>query len=390
MIYLDSASTTEMSTEVVGAMFPYLTSRYANPNSAHKLGREARRAIDNAREQVASLLKCEPENIVFTSGGSEANSMVFHGLKNKLKEAGKTQILVSQTEHISVLNAVAQLEKEGFDVIYLPVSENGTVFERTVREAITDKTGLVSVMAINNETGVENDIFGIGRLCRGKGILYHTDCVQATTLILDSNYKLPCDFISISGHKIHGPKGVGALYIANRDGFEPLVCGSKSQEFGIRGGTENVSGVVGFGEACWQLLTANVYFASRLRNEFLHALRRNLEILGTKNIATVNGLFLPPFSSILNVRFDGVDNETLLLLLEANGVIASAGSACHDNESEPSHVLKAMGLSDEEARSSVRFSFSSYNTEEEVAEAAKIVAKSVEKMLKVKSKEDLC
>lgn len=385
MIYLDSASTTKVSPEVLDAMIPYLTVNYGNPNSLHKLGRKARNAVDASRKYVAELFRCDSENIIFTSGGCEANSMIFYGLKNRLKKSEKTQILVSAVEHASVLNAASQLEKDGFNIFYLPVDNNGAISFSSVKNAITDETGLISVMAVNNETGALNDVIEIGKLCEEQNILFHVDCVQAYGFI--SKYKIPCDFASISSHKIHGAKGCGALYMkmpicANEADFNPLIGGSESQEFGIRGGTENVAGIVGLGIACKELLKEDVDCAAMIKGKFYEELYGQMKNRGIEDAMNINGIS-SQYSAIINIMFRGVDNETLLLLLETNGVMASAGSACHNSQSRPSHVLKAMGLTDEESRSSIRFSFSKYNTIDEVKCAAKIVADSVEKLLMI-------
>lgn len=383
MIYLDSAATTRIDPEVLSAMLPYLTEQYGNPGSSYKLGRDSRDAVDTARKQVAELLICKPENIIFTSGGSEGNSMVFHGLKNHLKEIGKTEVLVSSTEHASVLNAAKWLEGEGFEISYLPVNDCGACSREFVEQKYSPKTGLVSIMAINNETGVQNDVFSIGEFCEKNDILYHMDCVQASSLL---QCDLPCDFLTISSHKIHGPKGCGALYMKDikyRELLEPMIFGSKSQEYGLRGGTENVANIVGFGKACELDLYRNHCQPTTYKTIFKNNLMYLLNQLGLLEFVHLNG---DSEGSILNLRFDKVDSETLLLLLDSNGVAASAGSACHSRESNPSHVLRAMGLSAEQARNSVRFSFSKDNTKQEAEDAAEIVAKSVKQLLEIINK----
>ena len=248
MIYLDSAATTKIAPEVLAAMMPYLTDEYGNAGTLYGLGRSAAEAVQKAREQVATLFGCTPDHVVFTSGGSESNNTVFKGLRHKLTEQGKKHLIVSAIEHDSVLRAAESLTKDGFYITYIKPSSDGRISPKAVEAAIQEDTGLVSVMFTNNETGVTNDINEIGRTCRQNEVLLHTDCVQAAGQYPLSVYKNDVDFASISSHKIHGPKGVGALYI-REPSIIPLVCGGSEQEFGLRGGTENVAGIVGLGAA---------------------------------------------------------------------------------------------------------------------------------------------
>lgn len=378
MIYLDNAATTKIAPEVLDAMMPYLTEEYGNAGSIYKFGRTANAAIQKARAQVATLFNCQPENVVFTSGGSESNNTVFKGLKHRLLDTGKKHLVVSAIEHDSVLKAAEMLTKDGFYITYVQPDSSGIVTARAVESAIQEDTGLVSVMFVNNETGAVNDIKEIGDICRQHNILFHTDCVQAAgQYIIDVN-KCCVDFASVSSHKIHGAKGVGALYIKSPD-ILPLVCGGAEQEFGLRGGTENVAGIVGFGKAAElsvENLRGDMIQVSMMKQRFYMALRDAFKAIdmGFEECVHVNGHPVIDPGKILNLRIDGVDSETLLLMLDAKDICVSAGSACRSHEAEPSHVLLAMGLSREEARSSVRISFSKYNKAEEVVEAAERVA----------------
>ncbi len=381
IIYLDNAATTKMDERVIEAMMPFFRAEYGNAGTLYGLGRRASDAVKKAREQVANLIGAKPEQIIFTSGGSEANSLVFQGVKDHLKKTNKNHILVSAVEHDSVLRAAESLIKDGFRVDYIPVLSDGKVPLENVEAALTNDTGLVSVMAVNNETGRTNPVFDISNLCQSRGILFHTDCVQAVGGYNIDAHECNYSFVSISSHKIYGPKGVGALCVADKSLMSPIVYGGSDQEFGLRGGTENVAGIVGFGKACelirydyecdyiWQYLY-------ELRERFLKALNKELKERNLESTFHIHGN--KTIGRILNIGFDGIDAQTLLLMLDNKGVCVSAGSACCSHENKPSHVLKAMGLSNEEARSSIRVSFSKTNKIIEVTRAAEIIAECVE------------
>lgn len=379
MIYLDSAATTKIAPEVLAAMMPYLTDEYGNAGTLYGLGRSAAEAVQKAREQVATLFGCTPDHVVFTSGGSESNNTVFKGLRHKLTEQGKKHLIVSAIEHDSVLRVAESLTKDGFYITYIKPSSDGRISPKVVEAAIQEDTGLVSVMFTNNETGVTNDINEIGRICRQNEVLFHTDCVQAAGQYPLSVHKNDVDFASISSHKIHGPKGVGALYI-REPSIMPLVCGGSEQEFGLRGGTENVAGIVGLGAAS-EIAVINmqedIIMVSMAKQKFYMELLHELNEFGIGDTLHVNGGSAIDPGKAINLRFDGVDAQTLLLMLDSKGVCISAGSACRSHESEPSHVLTAMGLTAEEARSSVRVSFSKYNTVDEAEKAARDMASCV-------------
>ncbi len=381
MIYLDNAATTQTDPEVLNAMIPYMREQYGNPGALYAFGREAKKAVENARFQVADFIGAEPDQIIFTSGGTESNNMVFFSLANYLKSQGKNHIITSAVEHDSVLKSVqAMCIKHGFYKSTAGVDKHGCVSPNQVKAQITENTGIVSVMYVNNETGSENDIESIARICREKNIMFHTDCVQAAGCCkLDVN-KIGCDFLSLSSHKLHGTKGCGALFVRSKN-LTPLIYGGVAQEFGLRGGTENVAAIVGFGKAC-ELMKARIHEidiqTSILKQVFYKELATALASKGLDSILNINGNLLIKHGKILNISLKGVDSETLLLMLDVKGVCVSSGSACRSHESEPSHVLIAMGVPPDIARNSIRISFSKYNTEDEIVKAAKIIADCVE------------
>lgn len=389
MIYLDAAATTPLDPRALRDMMPYLTSEYGNPGMLYQLGRTTAQAVDKARKQVAEFINASPEQIVFTSGGSEANNLALRGVCDYLKSQGRTHILISAVEHDSVLRAAQALAKDGFDVEYLPVSSDCVVSAAAVEATIKPQTGLVSVMYVNNETGAVDPIEDIGAICMKRGVLFHTDCVQAAGCHLIDVVKIGCDLLSISSHKICGPKGVGALYVKDRAKLSPIISGGPEQEFGLRGGTENVPGIVGFGKAC-EISTASLHedciWVSTLKQRFFTALNDALSANGEDGILHVNGPSPVTPGKTLNIRIDGVDGQTLLLMLDGLGVYLSAGSACCSHEIEPSHILTAMGLTKEQARSSIRVSFYRMNTAEEVVKAAGDIAESV-RLLKMRTGE---
>lgn len=380
MIYLDNAATTKIHPDVLKEMLPYLTEKYGNAGSIYKLGRVSAEAVSKARKQVADLIGASPENIIFTSGGSEANNLVFKGLEDYLKSIGKTHIITSIIEHDSVIHATEALIKHGFDVTYLPVSRDCKVSVESLTEAIRDTTGVVSVMFVNNETGAEQPVKEIARICREKGILFHTDCVQALGCQDVNVEEIGCDFLSVSGHKIHAPKGIGALYVRDRTIISPLINGGNSQEFGIRGGTENVANIVGFGSACELIknnLTQNRKSFYTLQQNFYTQLVNRFKEHGLDNSVSLN---CSDCGKVLNLRFKNIEAEAMILMLDTKGVCVSAGSACRSQELTPSRVLKAMGLTDDEIFESIRVSLSALNTETELGCAAEIIVSSVMKL----------
>lgn len=386
MIYLDNSATTPIHPDVLNAMMPYLKGGYGNAGAVYRIGRESAKAIQKAREQVAQLFNASADQIVFTSGGSEGNNMVFsYGMRCMLEELGKKHVVISQIEHDSVYEAATHMFKpsgnvnikDDFYTQFIHTKSDGTVDVKHL-EALLDEDesiGLVSVMYVNNETGAVNPINHIGEICRDRGILFHTDCVQAAGCHpIDANI-IGCDFATISGHKIYAPKGIGAIYIKDKTLARSLIYGGTNQEFGLRGGTENVASIVGLGKAC-DLICSDFgtqrVTASLLKRLFYENMTSYLKELNLEDRIHVNGASVGDVGKTLNLRVEDIDSETLLLMLDAKGVCISAGSACHSHRSEPSRVLTAMGLSDDEARDSVRISFSSTNTPAEIEEAAAI------------------
>ena len=386
MIYLDNSATTPIHPEVLKAMMPYLKGGYGNAGAVYRIGRESAKAIQKAREQVAQLFNASADQIVFTSGGSEGNNMVFsYGMRCMLEERGKKHVVISQIEHDSVYEAATHMFKpsgkanikDDFYTQFIHTKSDGTVDAKHL-EALLDEDesiGLVSVMYVNNETGAVNPINHIGEICRDRGILFHTDCVQAAGCHpIDANI-IGCDFATISGHKIYAPKGIGAIYIKDKTLARSLIYGGTNQEFGLRGGTENVASIVGLGKACDLICSefgTQRVTVSLLKRLFYENMISYLKELNLEDRIHINGASVGDVGKTLNLRVEDIDSETLLLMLDAKGVCISAGSACHSHRSEPSRVLTAMGLSDDEARDSVRISFSSTNTPAEIEEAAAI------------------
>ena len=348
-IYLDNNATTPLHPEVLEAMLPGLRENYGNPSSIHSFGRSARVQLDEAREKVAHLINAQSSEIIFTSGGTEANNLALLGVA--FKDKGK-KIITSKIEHPSVLNPCRQLEEQGVEVHYLDVDGLGRIDMDDLESQITESTALISLQHANSETGVLQDIKRASAIARNKGVLFHTDAVQSVAKMPFDLKDYPVDLMSISAHKFYGPKGVGALYL--RKGTPSLfspVCGG-NQEKKRRGGTENVAGIMGFGKAC-ELAIEKMDEASKLadlrdyfQNRVCDLIPRT-ELLGDK----VNRL-----PNTLNLGFDGVEGDTLLIALDMEGVAVSTGSACSSGTGLPSSVLRAMGIPDERINSSIRFS----------------------------------
>lgn len=377
MIYLDNASTT-FSNHIIKEALTFLSE--GNPGSKHKLGSESKLQIETARRQVAKLLSTFPDNIIFTSSGSEANSLAILGLENYLNDNNLHHIITTKYEHHSVLNSMKEMERRGFDVTYLDVS-NGIVNAADVRKALRKDTGLVSIMYVNNELGYVNNIKEIFDLCKSRNIIFHSDCVQAAGFqpIYMNKYDSIADIISVSGHKIHAPKGVGCLCTTKKELLSNVLFGGK-QEYGIRPGTENNLGIVAFGIAAQQAdenIVCNRKYIKDLARTFWTELNSCCKQLKLSGIHLNSESNPDKLGKIINLRFDNIDSETLLLLLASNDLMVSSGAACSSNAINPSHVLTAFGLSEKEARESIRVSFSELNTKEEVVNAAKIIANNV-------------
>lgn len=375
MIYLDNAASTKIAPEVLDAMMPFLTEEYGNPGVyVHEPGRVAKWAIDRARLQVAEFMGASPDQIIFTSGGTEGNYMVLLGLVEHLREAGRTHVIVSNIEHDSVLRAAESLRKLGFHVSEAKADNTGVITAMQIREMITPQTGLVSVMSVNNEIGSVNPISQIAKTCHDNGVLFHSDCVQSAGTVPFSLGAFGCDFVTIASHKIHGPKGVGAVYAKDKSLLRPIIEGGISQEYGLRGGTQNVPAIVGFGEACAQCDPYTMLVLKdtipKFKREFCDTLFAYTEKLSGRLGITVNGDNIANVSKVLSLCIDGINAETLLMALDMHGVYMSAGAACNGSEAKPSHVLLAIGLSPDEAMQTIRVSFSRFNKMEEVESAA--------------------
>ncbi len=365
-IYLDNSATTQPDPAVIEAMLPWLTEKFGNASSIHFFGQEARGAIDKARHQAADLINARPNEIIFTSGGTEANNLAIRGLLEANKKHG-SHIITSQIEHSAVKNVCEDLEKLGYEVSYLPVYDDGIVKLEDVESAIREDTLLISVMAANNEIGTIQPVEEIGRLVRriretGKKLWFHTDAVQAAGKIPVDVEAIGCDLLSISGHKIYAPKGVGALYVRRGVRLHPQSIGG-SQERGIRGGTESVAHIAAFGKACelakTRLPEAMVELAN-LRDKFEHGVG---ECIGD---FVINGDPATRLPNISNISFRFIEGEGLLINLDMQGIAVSTGSACSSGSLEPSPVIRALGRNDELARGAIRFSFGKNNTMDDV------------------------
>ena len=371
-IYLDHNATTPLHPEVLNAMLPALQDNFGNPSSIHSFGRSARVQLDEAREKVARLIGASSSEIIFTSGGTEANNLALLGVALKDKEK---KIITSKTEHPSVLNPCRQLEEQGVEVHYLDVDRFGRIDINNLESQITESTALISLQHANSETGVLQDIKKVSELARSNGILFHTDAVQSVAKIEFDLKDYPVDMLSISAHKFNGPKGVGALFL--RKGTPALfapVCGG-SQEKKRRGGTENVAGIIGFGKACEiaikRVSTLEVSRVAELKDYFYN--KAYEMIPGTELFGDMQNS-LP---NTLNLGFAGVEGDTLLIAMDMEGVAVSTGSACSSGTGLPSYVLQAMGVPDNKINSSIRFSLGCSTTKTELDSVLKTLVKAV-------------
>lgn len=376
MIYLDHGATTPVHPEVVEAMMPFLRESFGNPSSLHRSGGEAKRAVETARERVAALIGAQPDEIVFTGGGTEADNLAVLGAALARKDRGN-HVVTTAVEHHAVLNPCRHLERVGYDVTVLPVDGRGRIDLGMLRDALTDRTVLVTVMHGNNETGTLEPVAGAAALARERGIPFHTDAVQTAGKIPVDVGGFPVDFLTLSGHKIYGPKGVGALFVRRGAGLAPVLYGG-GHERGLRPGTENVPGIAGFGKACEialrdlssqraHLEELRYYLASRIEEE-IGETRRN------------GGDGEEVLPHILNVSFLGLPAEQIVSELDRRGVAVSAGSACTAGTVEVSHVMEALGVPREWAAGSVRFSLGRGNTLEEMDRTVDALRETVEKL----------
>ncbi|MBE5810728.1 MAG: cysteine desulfurase NifS [Clostridiales bacterium] len=379
-IYLDNAATTAVSPEVMEAMLPYFTGVYGNASSIHGYGREAKRAIETARRQVMKALNAAaPQEIYFTAGGTESDNWAIKGLA---LAKGSGHIITTVIEHHAVLHTCQWLEKQGFDVTYLPVDEYGRVTAAQVKKALREDTILVSVMAANNEVGTIQPIAEIGKICRERGVLLHTDAVQAVGAIPLDVQAMNIDLLSLSGHKLHGPKGAGALYVRKGVKIDTLLHGG-AQERGFRAGTENVPAIVGLGKAveiACQNLDENAARMVALRQRLIDGLMARVP--GTR----LNGHPAERLPGNANLSFDKVEGEALLLRLDLVGVAGSSGSACTSGTLDPSHVLLALGLTQAQANGALRLTIGTDTTEEEIDQVLDILPPIVEDLRRMVSR----
>ncbi len=376
MIYLDNAASTKIHDAVLEDMMPYLKEQYGNPSSIHRYGRFAHKAIEKARKQIAYLINADPSEILFTSGGTESNNTALYGIA---KKNPGSRIITSSIEHDAILEPCKKLEKEGFDIIYLPVNNYGLVDPLILKENLTKNTSLVSIMFGNNEVGTVEPISDFVKICNEQNIPFHTDAVQATGKIRIDVKELGIDLLSISSHKINGPKGIGALYIKKGISIDPVILGG-GQENGLRSGTENVANIVGFGKAC-ELSRINLL-------ENISRMKKLRDYISTKIIQEIPEVILNghPESRLPNnihFTFLGVNGEDLLIKLDENEVAASTGSACSVQIQKASHVLQAMGFSHEQITGSLRLTIGISNNLEEMDKTVEILKNVVKELRSV-------
>jgi cysteine desulfurase len=358
--YFDNNATTRVAPEVVGAMVPFLSEYWGNPSSAYQFGNELTKHIEAARERIGALIHADPKEVVFTSCGTESNNSAIHSALCLRPE--KRHVLTTAVEHSANIKYCEFLQKRGYEVTFLPVESDGSLDLHLVDQSIRPDTAIVSIMWANNETGVLFPIEEAAAICRSKGVPFHTDAVQVAGKMKIDVKALGVDYLSLSAHKLHAPKGIGILYVRRKSGYQPYLIGG-GQEGGRRGGTENVAGMVAFGKAA-ELAMARL----DEENGRVRALRDRLEttILSEISNAVRNGGKEPRLPNTSNIAFEGVEAEAILMQLDQLGICASSGSACTTGSLEPSHVLTAMGVNPMRARGSVRFSLGLYNTEAEV------------------------
>lgn len=360
-IYLDNNATTKTDEEVVRAMMPYLLENYGNPSSIYKIGRENKKVVEDSREKVAQILNCEPNEIYFTSGGSESDNTAIRGFAYNHKNKGN-HIITSKIEHPAVLETCKQLEKEGFEVTYIGVNENGIINLEELIKSIKPTTTLITIMFANNEIGTIQPIETIGKIAKEHNIIFHTDAVQAVGNIKIDVKKLNIDSLSLSAHKFYGPKGIGVLYIKKGIHFNKFINGGH-QERNKRAGTENIAGIVGLAKAmelAYQNLEEHNNKIKKLRDYYVNQVKEKIPYI------KINGDMEKRLPGNSNISFRFIEGEGLLLNLDLKGICASSGSACTSGSLDPSHVLLAIGLPHEIAHGSLRISIGKYNTKEEI------------------------
>ena len=373
MIYLDNAASTRIHDNVLNSMLPYLKEQYGNPSSIHRQGRLTRKAVNKARKQIAVIINADPAEILITSGGTESNNTALNGITSQFPSS---HIITSSIEHDAVLEPCKKLSSKGFKVDYLPVDKFGMINTSDLENTISEKTSIVSVMFGNNEVGTIQPISEIAKLCHENEIIFHTDAVQAVGKIPIDVKELGIDLLSISSHKLHGPKGIGALYIRDGVKIDPIILGG-GQEFRLRSGTENVASIVGFGKACeiaQNHLIENNLLIKKLQNLLI------VRILDEIPEVTFNGHSESRLPNNTHFTFLGVNGEDLIIKLDEYGIAASTGSACSVNTQKASHVLESMGFSLEQITGSLRLTVGIFNTENEINETVDILKKTVKEL----------
>ena len=373
MIYLDNAASTQIHNDVLDSMLPFLKEQYGNPSSIHRYGRLSRKAIHKARKQIASLINANPAEILITSGGTESNNTVLIGISSQFPDS---QIITSSIEHDAILEPCKKLISNGFQVNYLSVDKSGMINTMDLKNIISKKTSLVSIMFGNNEVGTIQPISEIVKICHENKVVFHTDAVQAVGKVAIDVKELGVDLLSISSHKLHGPKGVGALYIKDGVKINPVILGG-GQEFRLRSGTENVASIVGFGQAC-EIAQNNLIENSSLIKKLQTLLVKR--VLDEIPEVTFNGHSEYRLSNNAHFTFLGVNGEDLIIKLDEYGVAASTGSACSVNTQKASHVLESMGFSLEQITGSLRLTVGIFNTENEINKTVDILKKVVEEL----------
>lgn len=374
-VYLDNAATTALSPRVLEAMLPYFTQHYGNPSSVHAFGREAKQGLDRARDQVAKALHCDPSEVIFTGCGTESDNTVLLGVAQRYGNKGK-HIITTNVEHHAILHTCEYLEKQGYSVTYLPVDQDGLVTAEQVAAAIRPDTILVSIMFANNEVGTIMPIQEIGAVCKEKGVLFHTDAVQAVGHIPVDVQAMHIDMLSLSAHKFHGPKGVGALYCRKGIRLPSYIMGG-AQEKGRRAGTENVAGIVGLGaaiELATEQLEENRAKMTALRDRLMTGIQARISEV------KLNGHPTNRLPNNVNFSFKYIEGESILLMLDMNGIAASSGSACTSGSLDPSHVLLALGLPHEIAHGSVRLTLGDETTAEDIDYTIDVLEKTVARL----------
>lgn len=371
-VYLDNNATTPVLPEVLEAMQPYFGEHFGNASSMHRQGQEARAAVERARGAVARLLEARESEIVFTSGGTESDNLAISGLARE-----GDHVITSTTEHHAVLNVCRHLEEVGCEVTYVPVDGRGLVDPADVKRALRPSTKLISIMLANNETGVLQPVAEIGKIAAEAGVYFHTDAVQAAGKIPMRVDEIGCDLLTISAHKLHGPQGVGALYVRKGTALAAMMYGGR-HERSRRAGTENVPGIVGVGKAA-ELARAGL---ERGDNQSIGEMRDGMEreLLSQVEFASVNGAGAPRVPNTANICFDGIEGEAMVIALDLKGLAVSTGAACSSGAIEPSHVLLAMGLPSERARASIRFSLGRQTTSQDIEFALSLVPKTVRRL----------